>query len=63
MKKKLTSRKFWMGLIGALAPLINAIAGRPLLSDDIIAAIAVIIAYILAEAGADIANRKGNNDD
>ena len=55
-KKKLTSRKWWMGLAGAVSGFVVAFAGTPELAQKIagiILAAASIVAYIIGEGLAD----------
>lgn len=55
-KKKLTSRKWWMGLAGAVSGLIIAFAGAPETAQKvagIILAAASVVGYIIGEGLAD----------
>lgn len=54
--RKLTSRKFWLGIIGALAPYVVRAAGGDIDTRTAVAlSTGALIAYVLAEAGVDIA--------
>ena len=53
---KLKSRKFWMGVFGAVAPYISKIAsGQVTWKQAIVASTAAVVAYILGEASTDVA--------
>jgi len=62
-KKKLTSRKLWLALIGFLTPLLIAFGVDTLTVEQagaIVSALGVLVAYILGESYAD---GKHVNDD
>ena len=64
LAKKLGSRKFLLGLTGAITGLILAFKGTPETAETvsgIILAIASIVAYILGEALADSAHANDEN--
>lgn len=52
------SRKFWVGLLAALAPVINVIADEPLSEKSLALIIGALVAYILGESGVDMARMK-----
>jgi hypothetical protein len=53
MKHKLASRKLWAAIITAVAMLITAITGIELDTEQILAVILPVIAYIFGEAWVD----------
>ncbi|RJQ10624.1 MAG: hypothetical protein C4551_02320 [Bacillota bacterium] len=53
VKEKLTSRKFWMAVLGALLPVLNSEFGWNLPVEAILSVAAVIIGYILVEGNID----------
>lgn len=64
-KRKLTSRKFWValvGFVGALLLAFNVDSGSVEQITSIIMSFASLIAYILAEGLVDATNVGGNND-
>jgi len=53
---KLKSRKFWMGVFGAIAPYVmKALSGEVTWKQAIVASTTAIVAYILGEASTDVA--------
>lgn len=54
-KQKLTSRKFWMAVVGAVLMVANEGLGLNIPSDVIIPFAALIISYILGEGAVDVA--------
>ena len=53
--RKLTSRKFWMGLIGVLTPLVTQLAtGEVGWPTAVVAATAAAVAYITGEGTIDV---------
>jgi hypothetical protein len=50
---KLKSRKLWMGIFGALLPIINEEFNLGLNTDTVIASVGAIIAYIIGQAHVD----------
>jgi uncharacterized membrane protein (DUF106 family) len=50
---KLISRKFIAALLAVVIPIINAAAGAPLDTNELIAAIAALISYIFVEGVVD----------
>ena len=62
-RKKLTSRKLWLALIGFLTPLLIAFGVDTLTVEQvgaIVSALGVLVAYILGESYAD--GKHTNND-
>tara|TARA_Y100000310_G_scaffold233219_1_gene236077 strand:+ start:3822 stop:3992 length:171 start_codon:yes stop_codon:yes gene_type:complete len=53
MPKKLTSRKFWIALIGAAIMAVNGITDLGLDTGQAVALLLPLIAYILGESWAD----------
>lgn len=49
MKRKLASRKFWMGLVAAIFSVV-ALLGYDIPIDQVIVVDAIVAVYILAEA-------------
>jgi membrane-bound ClpP family serine protease len=60
MKDKLTSRKFWLALIGGVVMLLNAFTGLELSGAEIAGVLIPIIAYIFGEAWVDGKAAKGS---
>lgn len=58
MKRKLTSRKFWMAVVGALLVVANEGLDLNLPKEEIMTVAGILIAYILGEAYVD-AKREG----
>lgn len=59
LKRKLTSRKFWLAIIGFVTPLIIAFGGSAETAEQVAALImagATVVAYIFAEGFTDAAN-------
>lgn len=55
MFKKLTSRKFWLAVLGAITPYgIAALTGELSTTEAARLSTAAVVTYILAEAGIDI---------
>jgi len=53
---KLKSRKFWMGVFGAVAPYVmKALSGEVTWKQVIVASTTAIVAYILGESSTDVA--------
>lgn len=50
-KSILSSRKWWIALIGTLVPVVNEMTGKHLDTETIIQILTPLIAYILAIAG------------
>jgi uncharacterized membrane protein len=67
-KQKLTSRKFWLAVVGFVTPLVVALGGSAEKATEITALImsgAAVVAYIIGEGLTDAAkteNEKGNGD-
>ncbi len=64
-KSKLTSRKFWMAIVGFLAPLLAAfgISNNEITQvSAIVMSGAAVVAYILGEGFIDANNTGSNND-
>lgn len=54
LKDKLTSRKFWMGLLAAVIPFFNkTVLNEAVPTEQIIAVIGALTMYILGEAHVD----------
>ena len=65
-KQKLTSRKFWVSIIGFITSLLLAFGVDNLTIEQVasvISALGVLIAYILSESLVDSARIKGDEQD
>ena len=64
LKRKLTSRKFWVALIGFVTALVTAFKIETVSSEQVqlvLGALATLVAYIVGEGFTDSANLKNND--
>ena len=63
-KRKLTSRKFWVALIGFVTALVTAFKIETVSAEQVqlvLGALATLVAYIVGEGFTDSANLKNND--
>ena len=64
LKRKLTSRKFWVALIGFVTALVTAFKIETISAEQVqlvLGALATLVAYILGDGFTDSANLKNND--
>ena len=64
-KRKLTSRKFWLAVVGFVTPIMIACGATDIAVDQTVAVImggATLIAYIVGEGIADAASNKNDKE-
>ena len=64
LKRKLTSRKFWVALIGFVTALVTAFKIESVSAEQVqlvLGALATLVAYIVGEGFTDSANLKNND--
>lgn len=64
LKRKLTSRKFWVALIGFVTALVTAFKIETISAEQVqlvLGALATLVAYIVGEGFTDSANLKNND--
>ena len=64
LKRKLTSRKFWVALIGFVTALVTAFKIETISVEQVqlvLGALATLVAYIVGEGFTDSANLKNND--
>ena len=64
LKRKLTSRKFWVALIGFVTALVTAFKIETVSAEQVqlvLGALATLVAYIVGEGFTDSANLKNND--
>ena len=64
LKRKLTSRKFWVALIGFVTALVTAFKIETVSTEQVqlvLGALATLVAYIVGEGFTDSANLKNND--
>ena len=64
LKRKLTSRKFWVALIGFATALVTAFKIETVSAEQVqlvLGALATLVAYIVGEGFTDSANLKNND--
>ena len=64
LKRKLTSRKFWVALIGFVTALVTAFKIESVSTEQVqlvLGALATLVAYIVGEGFTDSANLKNND--
>ena len=64
LKRKLTSRKFWVALIGFVTALVTAFKIETVSAEQVqlvLGALATLVAYIVGEGFTDTANLKNND--
>ena len=62
MNNKLMSRKLWVAIAGVVAILITNYTGRTLSTEQLIALISPVVAYILGQSVVDQAKEKANGN-